>query len=238
MINNHNKKDLNNALELYELVEYKDYAPIHNSYNMLETISTYYEEKKIDLTKDEIAKVNIGLLAAKALDFDDNFSKYAQALHNVWYNFLTFLGKPYKIPRVGPKRVVYNFYKKHKFNHNKAISHMQGIDFLKDVDVKYTLNKKDEVAQWKLGSIPQGNYYSEVNKDPSCLGINPKQADYQGQGKPSVRIEHIFRLQMQVICLKTISAAVLDTWSIRNTPYQTRGGCIQYFNANDRNHFR
>jgi hypothetical protein len=48
----------------------------------------------------------------------------------------------------------------------------------------------------------------------------------------------LFVLQTQIIVLKSIAAPVLDTWSIKGQQFQTKGGCTQYFNANDKAHFK
>lgn len=181
--------------------------------------------------------MNIGLLAAKALDFDTSFIDYSQLLHNVWGSFLSFLNKPYTIPPSGPKKDVYKFYIKQGFTDNQAKNHMQGIDFLKKINTNFTLNKNDKVAQWRNPNIlQQGNYYSESGKTPSCLGIHDEQEDYQGnKGK---RVEHMFSLQKEITCLESHAAPVLDSWSFKGLLVLTQGGCVQYFNAKDKIQFQ
>ncbi len=228
------------ALEEHaKLSEYSEYSPIYNSKLMLNEIDTRVENKILSVSEEQ--KLNVGLLAAKSLDFDDRFKKYALLLHHVWYKFLVFFNKIKVIPLSGCERDAYNFYLHHKFIHNQIVNHLYGIDFNKPIDVNYKIRKSIAVTQWKALRILQGNYYANKNiliqtNLPSCLGIHDKQED--DLGNETARIEHHFELQSDVIFLKSIAAPVLDTWSVKMTNGQqgfpTTGGCTQYFNANDK----
>lgn len=220
-----------------KLREYASYAPIYNSNLMLREMLNFVKTK-LNPSDTEINKLNVGLLAAKALDFDNRFNEYATLLHNVWGNFLSFLNKSRAIPLLGDQRDAYDFYLRHGFNQDQILNHLDGIDFGigKKIDTKYKLNQNDSVAQWKTLCIPQGNYYADKGKTPNCLGIHDRQEDYVGH--VSVRIEHLFDLQAQIEVLKSVAESVLDTWSVKGHQFQTKGGCIQYFNANDKIQFK
>src|SRR5438552_2678361 len=81
-----------------KLSEYSKYAPIYNSRSMLKEIEDYLKKNRRISDSDE-EKLNVGLLAAKALDFDDRFITYALLLHDVWNKFLIFLNKSRTIPQ-------------------------------------------------------------------------------------------------------------------------------------------
>lgn len=231
---------LNEVFAAYNDIENKKYAPIHNSHMMLQKIREYYEGNIKSLDEGQIDKINVGLLSAKALDFDERFTAYAQLLHNAWGSFLSFLSTsyskyPYSIPSSGPKKQAYDFYINQGFTDNQAKDHMQGVDFSKSVDSNFTLRKNDIVVQWRHPNIVQGDYYSEIGSTPNCLGVHDEQEDCQGNR--AKRTEHKFSLLKDVTCLKSYAANVLDTWSIRNQYFLVKGGCIQYFNKSDRNQF-
>ena len=78
-----------------ELRKFSGYAPIYNSMIMLNRISKY-AENEVYLRENQ-DKLNVGLLAAKALDFDDDFIDYANALHSVWAVVLQVIGQPFQI---------------------------------------------------------------------------------------------------------------------------------------------
>lgn len=186
------------------------------------------------------ARLNVGLLASKALDFERDYDRalydYATVLHNTWAAFLNAINQPFKTPHSGWPLFVYNFYLRHKYDHNRIGSHMTGIDFNFPVGIS-TLNKGFIVGQWKIPPILQGDYYADINASvkPDCLGINDLQADQNGL--ISRKIEHNFELQDNVDALRSVAAAVLDTWSVKGLPKLTSGGCTQYFNANDKKEF-
>jgi hypothetical protein len=90
-------------------LEDREYAPIHNSSVMLGRIREYYENDVRTLDEEIISEINVGLLAAKALDFEPKFKNYSGLLHSIWNLFLLFLSVyyakyPYIIPLAGPLR--------------------------------------------------------------------------------------------------------------------------------------
>jgi hypothetical protein len=142
-------------MEHERLIEYSNYAPIYNLKLMLKEIFSYLKPDSILSDFDE-QRLNVGLLAAKALDFNLRFKKYALLLHDVWNGFLSFLNKPRAVPLLGDKRKAYNFYLSHGFSNNHIWGHLDGIDFRvgKDFDAQFRLNQHDIVAQWKALCIP------------------------------------------------------------------------------------
>lgn len=239
MENNDLLKMISQAKELLNngpLNEFKNYAPIYNSRIMLNNIRQ--AQKKESFTENELARINIGLLAAKSLDFDTRFNDYADILHDIWLSFLTSIPN-LLIPAFSPgtiQQAVYDFYKKHFFSHAKTMSHMQGIDFQQPIDTNCQLNSNNILSQWRIPSIIlQGNYYSCISSNPTCLGIHNCGEDFSGQ--VLTRQKYLFRINRSVIVLKSIAASVLDTWSIKKQSFPTKGGCIQYFNKNNQYQF-
>ncbi len=220
----------------------RGYAPIFNSITMLDQIERYFESNNQNLTDDQLDKVNIGLLAAKALDFEPDFYHYATSLHNLWQAFLRFCGQPFLVPTTGARKIVYDFYARHGYALTRIAAHMQGINFNKPVNITQ-LTRKQQVAQWRASTIAQGDYYCELRSQhhltcqiPSCLGVYSKQQDRNSQ-QILPRLEQTLTLQANVAVLEAIAASVLDIWSINGQPFPAGGGCTQYFNANDKGQF-
>lgn len=237
------QESVNRALrENAELSEqYPDYPPIFNSKLMLQEILKHWDNKDyLFINKN---RLNVGLLAAKALDFEEGpeedriLSGYGRLLHQAWGAVLNQIGPAFQPPKSGPKLFAYNFYQSHNYDDHKTRDHMTGIDFNFPVGAS-SLNKGLIVGQWKILTIPKGDYYADINNavTPDCLGINNLQQD-KNTSIISRRIEHRFELKNSVDALKSVAAAVLDTWSTKGPPKQTSGGCTQYFNANKKDEF-
>lgn len=254
-------KDIGEAVKMATNLE-KDtsewYAPIVNSITMLEDILDHLVDVDyLIVNKDHL---NVGLLAAKSLDFADKKSKeyaYATQLHDIWFDVLILIKMRFVPPTSGPRKVAYGFYKDHGYKEDSRIcGHMSGIDFSFPVGI-VTLHGGNIVGQWRAFKAKQGDYYSDVkpNVTPSCLGIH----NYQkiGKGRVVRKIEHQHQIkdndadesiqkifdrknglkEKGVEVLKSVSAAVLDTWSIKGEVHRTKGGCAQYFNAKDKGKF-
>jgi len=179
--------------------------------------------------------LNVGLLAAKALDPISLFRGYANTLHRLWY-FIS----PIHIPSFGSKQALaYYFYKQHGYKDARISSHFCGIDFYKPVYIKIIPSLIGiKVYQWKIcEDKEQGDYYAEFKlADPDCLGVSALKKDSSGQSRN--RNPHVFELKGQVEVLVSCAAPALDYWSLGwNEPVQTRGGCVQYFNHNNENYF-
>ncbi len=215
--------------------EYKFYSQVQSSKKALDEIQrllglskSYFHFRELVLQNP---KLNVGLLSAKALDPFSLFKKYATTLHRIWY-FIS----PIHVPSFGSKQALaYYFYRQHGYNHKRISSHFCGIDFYKPVYIKIIPKFiKMEVYQWKLMLDEQGDYYAESKLAvPNCLGISlfkKNSSENNEQKKPSP-----FQLGGQVAVLVSSAVAALDYWSLGwDEPIQTKGGCIQYFNHNER----
>lgn len=226
-----------------EMTKYLSYSPIVNSRDMLLRIQEI-SDKKHELSNNS-DQLNVGLLAAKSLDFESTDSllyKYGTVLHEVWAAVSKFINPNFIFPPSDiNQRKAYDFYNKNGYEHNRIMSHLSCIDFKEDVEIT-DLSKDDIKGQWKIPSISQGDYYADLNNSvtPNCLGINDEQEDKNGH--KSKRIEHKYELQIDAVdvvkVLKSVAAGVRDTWSVKSASVKTSGGCIQYFNANDKCKFK
>jgi hypothetical protein len=112
------------------------------------------------------------------------------------------------------KMLALEFYKKSGFTESKALSHMEGIDFNKPVEI-VKLKKGTVVQQW-VGEYGTGNYFtSEENGASQNLGI-----DY------SKRSLKMFTLTEDVEVLKSTAADYKGF----------AGGGTQYFGTEIKNH--
>lgn len=223
------------------LKDFNDYAPVFNSLNMLKQLEANLQSNNYkSALLNNLNEVNVGLLAAKFLDSEEKNSilyAYATTLHQVWIKVLnllqisTFAPAPHQIWKA------YNFYKKHKYDHSRIINHLSCIDFTCPIQIE-SLTTSLKVSQWKIPSLHQGDYYCELRNciTPSCLGIH----DYQQDKSGSIhrRIKHTYELQKNILVLQSFARGVLDTWSVKSRSIQTLGGCIQYFNSNDKTDFK
>lgn len=213
-------------------MEQQNFAPIFNSKDMINKIERSLQNKE-PIDED---KVNVGLLAAMALDFEDShpFDPYAKILYKLWNAFLLSRNQPFQMSRLsGRMQKAYVFYKKHHFLDEQIRAHFDAINFSKEVDYE-TIFAHSTIFQWSGNSpsIPQGNYYSDQNGNPNCLGINPKQDDINGNTLP--RVQFKYRPSTDIEVLKSTTKNIVDTWSVKGRSYDAKGGCIQYFNKNDR----
>jgi len=232
------KSSVKNALSKNaELQAFSSYAPIHNSRIMLKRIREYAEDEVyLRANQDEL---NVGLLAAKALDFDADFIDYATGLHKAWTNVLIIIGIPFQKPISGPQLAAYNFYQAHKYAHNKIGDHMKGINFNFPVDDQHKIKSDEIVIQWRNPNIPQGDYYAENKRivRPDCLGVYYCQQNKKTK-KIKKRIWRKYKAKSDVKVLKTTANCVLDTWSIKGESHWVHGGCHQYFNYLNKNEFK
>lgn len=231
-------KLINSAIKFSDrLGEFANYPPVANSKAMLKDILENRSRRGYLI--ENIDRLNVGLLAAKGLDFEGvghELYNYATKLHNVWNAVSSMISAPPSGNLSHEEKMAYDFYKNQGYDHNRIMGHLMGIDFKKKPYLR-TLKEKKIIAQWKIASISQGDYYAKVDGlvnfvTPDCLGINDEQSDMQG--KVLKRFEHKFELQCEVDFLCSFAAAVLDTWSVKSQHKKTKGGCIQYFNAKDK----
>ncbi len=130
--------------------------------------------------------------------------------------------------------IAMGFYRKNAFNIKRGLRHLKGIDFEYEVEVK-ALATGTELKQYQACEhdgagepIPrQGNYYAQDDVAPEHLGINPR---YRlASGAESDRIVHIYVLKAYVEVLCSRVKAIVDTWSIPDTPFHAVGGGTQIF---------
>jgi len=218
------------------LSEYSKYAPIFNSKIMLQEIKKHIDEKNYLMKNQEY--LNVGLLAAKSLDVDPIFFNYATTLHAVWSSVRNILGLVFQPPSSGDRKKAYDFYNLQGFDDNRIASHFRGINFNFPIEDNFSIKSQSIVVQWMANGIPQGNYYAEDNSNvsPDCLGIHYQQENIS-TGIISDRLQHKYKIQNDIIVLKSTAAAVQDTWSIKfhkNSGFWTSGGCYQYFNVRNK----
>jgi hypothetical protein len=226
-------KSASNELKKIPQKDISNYAPLYNSKKMLKIIYKNIDNEKS--LKRHKEKLNVGLLAAKSLDFDDFYQKYSDSLHRVWRAFLNFIGKKYQTP-TADKQTVYNFYISQNYPKNRILDHMSGIDFNYPINNGFQFHQKEYITQWRANSMPQGDYYADDNSLPNDLGIHDHQENLSG--KVEKREQCIFEIKKDLIVLKTVARAAFDTWSIKGKIFKTSGGSYQYFNSVDKNYLK
>lgn len=111
-----------------------------------------------------------------------------------------------------------------------------GIDYSQRVSVE-VVNRSKPLFQNQVPGGRQGNWYA-LSEDvkPTRLGINPKGTIY---GTESVvdKVPKPYTVQHKVEMLRSTSLPALDTWSVKNQPYQTEGGAIQLL-SNEKGAFK
>lgn len=212
-----------------------NYAPLYNSKKMLKIIEkNIMNEKGLNRHKE---KLNVGLLAAKSLDFDDRYQGYSDSLHNVWHTFLNLIGKQFPLSTLTPnQKIVYDFYISQNYPKNRIPDHMSAIDFKYHVNDKFQFHHGERTTQWRVKSMPQGDYYADDTSLPNGLGIHDRQQTLNGNIEN--RQQCIFEIKKDLVVLQTVARGVLDTWSIKGKKFKTTGGDRQYFNAIDKNEFK
>lgn len=218
-----------------------NYAPIYNSKTMLSEIEKHLRQP--DYLRKHQDELNVGLLAAKTLDFDSSFSDYAGILHKLWQDLLSLIKKehpplPLKEREKEEREKARIFYEeKAGYTPHQIQNHLSGIDFSKSVDDKFPIPKGKQIAQWKAPGIAQGGYYTEKCDKPFCLGIYHYQ-ESRKNGSIKKRIQDVFEADREIIVLKSIAANVLDTWSIKGCFFRASGGCTQYFYVMQQNELK
>lgn len=127
----------------------QEYAPIYNSKRMVNEIE-YYAIRELpieDFSREMSAKLNVGLLAAKALEFDDAFKDYALALHTLWDQVIQFSQSNKLTPLNGNKKIAYDFYEAQGMSQAEIPGHLAGIDFSQPIYDDYLLVKGSVVKQ-------------------------------------------------------------------------------------------
>lgn len=114
----------------------------------------------------------------------------------------------------------YNYYAQAGFSADRALGHLDGIDFAYPVSLT-ELTPGTNYTQHVLGG-KVGNYFSPVGTPAEAIGINP-----------TGRIPVLFAPSQPLSTLQSTAADILDTWTVPSAPYQTQGGGIQLFVPNN-----
>ncbi len=105
-----------------------------------------------------------------------------------------------------------------------------GIDYTNRVSVE-TINRNKTLYQNQVPGGRQGNWYAlREDVKPTELGINPKGTIY-GTDQVVDKIAKPYVSQQKVEMLRSTSLPALDTWSVKDVPYQTKVGQYRCFQA-------
>ncbi|GJK31438.1 hypothetical protein TUM17556_33570 [Enterobacter asburiae] len=105
-----------------------------------------------------------------------------------------------------------------------------GIDYTNRVSVE-TINRNKTLYQNQVPGGRQGNWYAlREDVEPTELGINPKGTIY-GTDQVVDKVAKPYVSQQKVEMLRSTSLPALDTWSVKDVPYQTKGGAIQMLSS-------
>ncbi|HSW94312.1 MAG TPA: polymorphic toxin type 46 domain-containing protein [Gammaproteobacteria bacterium] len=216
-----------------QLTLHPDYYPFVAAQTALATMQKiiYEELEPIDAI---IRESDIGLLAAKSIDQIDFQNDLI--LHELSYEFLdTF--SPQLLPASPGSgwNFAFQFYAKEGYDPPRIYSHLRGIDFNKPVTIQ-SHAKNHKIQQWRISTVPQGDYYAEIGVDPTELGINPHGQDLRG----SVQVKHdfVYEALRSIDMLQSIADGIIDFWSIPGKSFPTKGGAIQYFKCRDKSSLR
>lgn len=132
----------------------------------------------------------------------------------------------------------HDFYVQSKYEVTSISSHLEGIDFTKDVRLTPLEAGAKRLYQFqapgdlKVAPTRQGDYYAEGGASPTSLGISPQATrHWLGEKDPIDKNLHEYKITSTTIALETTARAILDTWSVPGAKIQTEGGGIQYFCA-------
>jgi len=129
----------------------------------------------------------------------------------------------------GNKEVAANYYRDSGYSDLDMISHLNGIDFTKTVEV-VKVGKGKSFYQWDSPTTFRGGEYFAISEKsvPSQLGINPKKIGF-GTNTVFTRIQSPLLTNKPVYGLKSFAAPIKDIWSVKNQPFMAQGGAQQLF---------
>lgn len=113
-------------------------------------------------------------------------------------------------------KTAYEVYSNARFQGERLISHLQGIDYSQPVET-VTLAQGGRYVQYVLNDNP-GNYFAEIGTPAEGLGINP--AD---------RVATTFTPAQDLTALRTVAAPIVDTWTVPGEAFGAQGGGTQLF---------
>ncbi|HEJ9094207.1 TPA: polymorphic toxin type 46 domain-containing protein [Serratia odorifera] len=130
----------------------------------------------------------------------------------------------------GNKESARDFLESKGFTSQQIKDFDNGIDYTQRVSVE-TLNRNKVLYQNQVPNGRQGNWYALSEKvEPTELGINPKGTIY-GTDKIVDKVAMPYVTQEKVQVLRSTSLPALDTWSVKDVPFQTKGGAIQLLSS-------
>ncbi|WP_394521402.1 type IV secretion protein Rhs [Pantoea sp. SGAir0184] len=126
----------------------------------------------------------------------------------------------------GNKEIARDWLESKGFDPQQIKDFDNGIDYSQRVSIE-TFNRNKVLYQNQVPGGRQGNWYA-LSEDvkPTRLGINPKGTIY-GTENVVDKVVKPYTIQHKVEMLRSTSLPALDTWSVKNKPYQTEGGAIQ-----------
>jgi hypothetical protein len=129
----------------------------------------------------------------------------------------------------GRKEVATNFYRQSGYSDLDLVSHLDGIDFTKPVEV-VKVGRGQSFYQWDSPTTYRGGQYFAVSEGsvPSQLGINPSKVGF-GSDTVFTRTQSPLVTNRSIYGLKSTTAPIEDTWSVPHQPFMTEGGAFQLF---------
>jgi hypothetical protein len=107
--------------------------------------------------------------------------------------------------------------------------YMEGIDLKKPVKM-YELRKGQEVIQYQVPCVDQGNFYGLEGSSPSELGINENGFD-SCMGATVKRQLRVYIVTKDMSVLSSYAAPISDNWSTPEDETQTKGSKLQLFST-------
>ncbi|HDT4877526.1 TPA: type IV secretion protein Rhs [Enterobacter asburiae] len=130
----------------------------------------------------------------------------------------------------GNKELARNWLESKGFTPQQIRDFDNGIDYTNRVSVE-TINRNKTLYQNQVPGGRQGNWYAlREDVEPTELGINPKGTIY-GTDQVVDKVAKPYVSQQKVEMLRSTSLPALDTWSVKDVPYQTKGGAIQMLSS-------
>lgn len=130
----------------------------------------------------------------------------------------------------GNKELARNWLESKGFTPQQIRDFDNGIDYTNRVSVE-TINRNKTLYQNQVPGGRQGNWYAlREDVKPTELGINPKGTIY-GTDQVVDKVAKPYVSQQKVEMLRSTSLPALDTWSVKDVPYQTKGGAIQMLSS-------
>ncbi|HFE3234481.1 TPA: polymorphic toxin type 46 domain-containing protein [Enterobacter asburiae] len=130
----------------------------------------------------------------------------------------------------GNKELARNWLESKGFTPQQIRDFDNGIDYTNRVSVE-TINRNKTLYQNQVPGGRQGNWNAlREDVEPTELGINPKGTIY-GTDQVVDKVAKPYVSQQKVEMLRSTSLPALDTWSVKDVPYQTKGGAIQMLSS-------